>query len=425
MPPMGDERWHKAHGRKAIMGKDDGSAVLRGPTSPTWCCSCGVAGNWASRVRCRGCNKQAPARIRSDAEKAAKSVASTPAAVQPRQPRGAWTHGHPDKGRLRQLEEQLRAAQAENVALRQGARSDAIDLEEIEGDGDGTLAQPTQDVHKVQAALDAIVALDGADSTSARELAAELEALREARRQAKPVSVQLRAVERKVAKRRKALDKGKAEVDAARAQVEAAKALLEAALGKVREAELRLQADEAELRDLVQKNAQAGALDAQAGALDAQAGIVQLRPGNDAWEAASRLVQYVSDPQVRVALLQAGMPPEQEAMALAAADIMRAAATTATLPTGHRPSGTAEAVAAMVAEGAAEPMAAADALAMELDDDMFAQMAEAAVPPAEDTEGAAEERRTKVAEAAARLKSRKGDLEKGLSKVRKLSKSRG
>ena len=46
----------------------------------------------------------------------------------------------------------------------------------------------------------------------------------------------------------------------------------------------------------------------------------------------------------------------------------------------------------MVAEGAAEPMAAADALAMELDNDMFAQMAEAAVPPVEDSEGAAEER---------------------------------
>ena len=55
---------------------------------------------------------------------------------------------------------------------------------------------------------------------------------------------------------------------------------------------------------------------------------------------------------------------------------------------------------------------------MQLDDDMLEQMAEAAVPPAEGAE-AIEERRAKVAEAKAGLHSRKGELEKGFSKVRK------
>lgn len=60
---------------------------------------------------------------------------------------------------------------------------------------------------------------------------------------------------------------------------------------------------------------------------------------------------------------------------------------------GHRPPGTAEAVAAMVAEGAT------DGGAMDLDDDLLTHLAEAAVP-----EGASgEDRPSQVAEAKARL----------------------
>ena len=70
---------------------------------------------------------------------------------------------------------------------------------------------------------------------------------------------------------------------------------------------------------------------------------------------------------------------------------------------GHRPPGTAGAVAAMVADGAAEDGA------MELDDDLLTHLAEAAVPEG----GSAEDRPSQVAEAKARL-----------SKVRKISKSR-
>ena len=80
-------------------------------------------------------------------------------------------------------------------------------------------------------------------------------------------------------------------------------------------------------------------------------------------------------------------------------------------PMGHRPPGTAESVAAMVAEGGAQLSRGCAAEVMEIDDDTLTQMAEAAVPQAEEGGGNAEERPAKVAEAKIRL-----------SKVRKISK---
>ena len=62
---------------------------------------------------------------------------------------------------------------------------------------------------------------------------------------------------------------------------------------------------------------------------------------------------------------------------------------------------------------------------MEIDDDLLGQMAEAAVAPAGEGGSAAEERTARVAEAKARLKSKKSDLEQGLAKVRKVVKKGG
>ena len=58
---------------------------------------------------------------------------------------------------------------------------------------------------------------------------------------------------------------------------------------------------------------------------------------------------------------------------------------------------------------------------MDLDDEVLQQMAEAAVGPAEEGGSSEEDRATKVAETKARLKAKKGDLEKGMSKVKKTS----
>ena len=59
---------------------------------------------------------------------------------------------------------------------------------------------------------------------------------------------------------------------------------------------------------------------------------------------------------------------------------------------------------------------------MQLDDDLLDQMAEAAIAPAGDGEGEAEARKVRVSEAKNRLKSKKGDLEVGLAKVRRIGK---
>jgi len=56
---------------------------------------------------------------------------------------------------------------------------------------------------------------------------------------------------------------------------------------------------------------------------------------------------------------------------------------------------------------------------MELDDDFIGQLAEACVGPEEAGEASSAERKERVAAATARLRSKRGDLEKGINKVRK------
>lgn len=53
-----------------------GDAVLAGPRRPLWGCSkCGEGGNWASRVRCRGCNAWASQAHQDRARAAARKAA--------------------------------------------------------------------------------------------------------------------------------------------------------------------------------------------------------------------------------------------------------------------------------------------------------------------------------------------------------------
>ena len=59
------------------------SAVLRGPKKPAWGCNCGYAQNWACRIRCKQCDRAAPARICKDA-RAAHAAAGAAAAGKPR-----------------------------------------------------------------------------------------------------------------------------------------------------------------------------------------------------------------------------------------------------------------------------------------------------------------------------------------------------
>ena len=59
------------------------SAVLRGPKKPVWGCNCGYAQNWACRIRCKQCDRAAPARI-CKAARAAHAAADSAAAGKPK-----------------------------------------------------------------------------------------------------------------------------------------------------------------------------------------------------------------------------------------------------------------------------------------------------------------------------------------------------
>jgi hypothetical protein len=89
-----------------------------------------------------------------------------------------------------------------------------------------------------------------------------------------------------------------------------------------------------------------------AGGQDAHS--VAFSPGSRPFDAASVLVQYVTNPGVRQALLAAGMPPEQEALALAAAEVMCEAAGAAN-SAPLQETAAAQPAAAEVAREAAQP----------------------------------------------------------------------
>ena len=49
---------------------------MQGPRAPAWACHCGFGANWACRIRCRDCGRQAPRSILDKATAAARAAAS-------------------------------------------------------------------------------------------------------------------------------------------------------------------------------------------------------------------------------------------------------------------------------------------------------------------------------------------------------------
>ena len=77
--------------------------VLSGPKTPHWGCNCGEASNWASRLNCRQCGRQASGKVVA----AAKANAKAPAPSKPKGPGGAWSAGPPGSGRVAELESKV------------------------------------------------------------------------------------------------------------------------------------------------------------------------------------------------------------------------------------------------------------------------------------------------------------------------------
>ena len=75
----------------APAGKRGDKAVLSGPKSPCWKCGCGEPSNWACRIKCRHCGRDAPVKVVAAAKAAHKQPAPTYASG----PKGAWAAGPP------------------------------------------------------------------------------------------------------------------------------------------------------------------------------------------------------------------------------------------------------------------------------------------------------------------------------------------
>ena len=83
MAPVDDKPWpwHSGWGNsRRDQGGTASTSVLRGPKAPHWACGqCLYAENWASRLSCKGCGRNAPATIAGRARQAQKDHDAKPA----------------------------------------------------------------------------------------------------------------------------------------------------------------------------------------------------------------------------------------------------------------------------------------------------------------------------------------------------------
>ena len=185
--------------------------VLPGPKYPTWGCKCGMDGNWASRISCRGCSSPASRSTQNAAEQAA---AKHKAAADASQRGSAWSRGGAGGGGngsgngggnkagdhdiallKKQVAELLRsnkALQSTVAASRQPQPEDAS-MEEDQ--------LPSMDSLRklLQANEDAY----GKQSEQALSCSSELERVRRAHTGVKPVLTQVQIAQRVVEKHRK------------------------------------------------------------------------------------------------------------------------------------------------------------------------------------------------------------------------------
>ena len=177
-------------------GRDD--YVLDGPKFPIWGCSkCGSSHNWASRIKCR-CGSAAPTRIIQAAKREAAALKLHPKTTPKSKAVAPKVVDTRDK--------ELADLRAENRKLRAGG----VEQEQAEGDEAMGDNEVDLDVTKVESALAATVTAFGEKSKRAIDLSIELEELRAARLQSRPLSLQFRKAENRVRDKRRAVEVAKA-----------------------------------------------------------------------------------------------------------------------------------------------------------------------------------------------------------------------
>ena len=106
--------------------------MLRGPRTPAWSCRCGGLDNWASRLRCRICQRPAAASIQARAKKAHEEAKQK--GTMPGKPRmalrgiGQADELEKERKRRRELEAEIKKAKA-GLVLREAEEEDVLPSE--------------------------------------------------------------------------------------------------------------------------------------------------------------------------------------------------------------------------------------------------------------------------------------------------------
>lgn len=227
-------------------GQSQDGSVLRGPKQPYWICSsCCDDRNWACRIQCRTCHKDASSKVIKAARAAHKvATAPSPKAAPQRAPGGAWSNGPPQSKLVDDLRRKL-AAQNEKIKKLSAAKAAEADAEVDDGDHD---MEGAVDVDALRRAAAAFREAGPSFADQAASLDAQIaERLRE-QRKAKPLSQQVRSLEVRLGRRKKALEAAqKAAADAEAAAIEAQQA---AAAAKVRAQELEADVKRLEMEQM-------------------------------------------------------------------------------------------------------------------------------------------------------------------------------
>ena len=170
--------------------------VLAGPTTPHWACFCGTGWNYASRIKCRGCGRDAPQRICNSAREAAKRASTKPAFDRPRGAGGAWSKGPPNH------QSELDKLRAENAELRRAGKNEKVEEET-------TPAEDADEGTDIEELIGAVAKLEKAVGPSHPLVTAartELEVARRKRDEARPARYKISALRKKMHARNKAAE---------------------------------------------------------------------------------------------------------------------------------------------------------------------------------------------------------------------------
>ncbi len=217
--------------------------VLPGPKSPTWCCSCGTEGNWASRVVCRGCRKGAP---QSYADRARAAAKKCPSPSAPKPARGQWARGPPGDAERRKQDARIKQLEADIRKLR--ATKHAEDGGNV-ADTDKEAKDEAEAISKLRAEIKALEGITDTE-TCLEDKREKLKALQQEKQASKPLHLQLRDIQARIDRKERNL-KHRNEVDLPQL-LKTAEQAQQAHATAVQET-LELEAEIAELREQKQQ----------------------------------------------------------------------------------------------------------------------------------------------------------------------------